>query len=710
MVSRRFAAGFAFIAVLLFSAGTVIAQQSYEGLATVGSFGRFPTGLFGASNLVPPNTLVTVRNLETGRSERVIVTDSVRESGVFLVLSPEAAESLEIDPGGATRVRLTEIATGGVASVDSTTERALSQDPDINPLAAADSLVDALPPPQPVAGTADEALEPAPALQDAAAEQPEPEPEPEPESAPEPAKPEREKPAVAEAEPRSGVAAGIARTSVGQAQESFERPETAFPSARPEPVDVPSPAEPGEPLVAPEERAVPGLAQAVPETRPEPTLPADEPQPPAPERPAVRAEGAEATEYRDGAIDTALRSVVDRLPRKDLYPAPVGERGDVGFRSVGRPDEPPAIAELPQVSPPPVERPSLAGLAPLQAAPEDLDVRLAEATVPPEDRPNYEGLAAPPTPAEGTPAVRLPEAAPGEDARPTGPGLARIVPGDAADPRGPFAEAEAPEEERAELADIPSAEPPVRPSTPAELAEARPEPEERPDDSLAGTSPGEPAELAAEPELPRVAEEEVGEETAETEDSLERPEAVPEDAILALEPADFRPPEAPEPDEESILEREDAGPAAAGDDIETADLAEARPRTPETAVTEAPERAAPAEPPRADEREPEAEPERAPEPRPGREVVRDDLPVVDRLAAEAYYLQIGAYSNPETARVAVNALSPTYPMSVLPLERDDRTIYRVLVGPLERDETGTLLVWLRARGYSDTFVRGGTEL
>ncbi|MFW5788608.1 MAG: hypothetical protein ACOCW3_01600, partial [Spirochaetota bacterium] len=226
MVSRRFAAGLAIIAVLLFSAGTAVAQQSYEGLATVGSLGRFPTGLFGASNLVSPNTLVTVRNLETGRSERVIITDSVRESGVFLVLSPEAAESLEIDPGGATRVRLTEIATGGVASRDPTTERALSPDPDINPLAVADSLLDALPPPQPTADEAPEPtpeepaaqdasdrtdVEPAPALPDAVVEEPEPEPEPEPETAPEreappetpePAEPEREEPAVAEAGPR----------------------------------------------------------------------------------------------------------------------------------------------------------------------------------------------------------------------------------------------------------------------------------------------------------------------------------------------------------------------------------------------------------------------------------------------------------------------------------------------------------------------------
>lgn len=149
MVTRRFAAVLALVVALVVPIATIGAQQSYEGLATIGTFGRFPTGLFGASNLVPENTLVTVRNLDTGRSERVIITDSVREPGVFLVLSPEAAEALEVDPGGATRVRITEIPTGGAASVAPSVERALSRDPDINPLAAADSLVETLPPPQP---------------------------------------------------------------------------------------------------------------------------------------------------------------------------------------------------------------------------------------------------------------------------------------------------------------------------------------------------------------------------------------------------------------------------------------------------------------------------------------------------------------------------------------------------------------------------------
>ena len=49
-------------------------------------------------------------------------------------------------------------------------------------------------------------------------------------------------------------------------------------------------------------------------------------------------------------------------------------------------------------------------------------------------------------------------------------------------------------------------------------------------------------------------------------------------------------------------------------------------------------------------------------------------------------------------------------MAVLPIQRQGATVYRVLVGPLEQDETGLLLRFLRAKGYRDTFVRSGTEL
>ena len=125
MVKRPF-----LLIFLLGIASIVCAQQSWEGLATVSRFGRFPAGLYGASNLVSPNSLVSVRNLETGLSERIIITDGVDGPGVFLVLSPEAAAILDVSGSGATRVRLTTIVSDATP-VDPASEQPFHPDPDI---------------------------------------------------------------------------------------------------------------------------------------------------------------------------------------------------------------------------------------------------------------------------------------------------------------------------------------------------------------------------------------------------------------------------------------------------------------------------------------------------------------------------------------------------------------------------------------------------
>ncbi|MBU8914226.1 MAG: SPOR domain-containing protein, partial [Spirochaetales bacterium] len=222
-----------------------------------------------------------------------------------------------------------------------------------------------------------------------------------------------------------------------------------------------------------------------------------------------------------------------------------------------------------------------------------------------------------------------------------------------------------------------------------ELAEAAIGAKERPDDSLAATEPLPAGDLPSVTLEPDPGEEEV----FVADESIEMPSDIPADALLTLEPADFRPPEYPNPDEESLIDRET--PAEEPDFV---------------AVLETPDTTQPAE-----EVEVVAEVEVI------EEVVADiepvevavvpaGLPVVADLVDNNYYLQIGAYTAPATAQVAVDALGTTYPMAVLPIDSHGTTVYRVLVGPLEQDETGTLLLWLRAKGYRDTFIRSGTEL
>lgn len=190
---------------------------------------------------------------------------------------------------------------------------------------------------------------------------------------------------------------------------------------------------------------------------------------------------------------------------------------------------------------------------------------------------------------------------------------------------------------------------------------------------------------------------------------ITRPTGAPTEEVVALEPAEFRPPEPPQPEAEEEIRP---------DRPETTDVAEP-PRVtrapelppqeseeerltaePEAGQTETPESVeAPAEP--APETEPpEPEQERPEEPR----ITAADegaLPMSSELS-RGYYLQVGAFSTAAGARNAVNQLEADFPVTVVP---SDGQLYRVFVGPLAEDERGAVLYLVRARGYRDAFLR-----
>lgn len=146
----------------------------------------------------------------------------------------------------------------------------------------------------------------------------------------------------------------------------------------------------------------------------------------------------------------------------------------------------------------------------------------------------------------------------------------------------------------------------------------------------------------------------------------ELPEAAPlppEDAVLSLVPAEERPPVGPP------TPREDEGPTVPPARVEEPRVTAVSPRSAEWAEA--------------------------------------NLPLVKSLRAESYYLQVGAYTSPQSAKTAVDGLSTDYPTAVLETAVDDRQVYRVFVGPLEADEQGTVLYFVRAKGYRDAFIRNG---
>jgi hypothetical protein len=71
----------------------------------------------------------------------------------------------------------------------------------------------------------------------------------------------------------------------------------------------------------------------------------------------------------------------------------------------------------------------------------------------------------------------------------------------------------------------------------------------------------------------------------------------------------------------------------------------------------------------------------------------------------AFYLQLAAFGTEQTARDLAAKLAPTYPALVLTPGGAGSSVYKVVIGPLNRAESGTLLLWFRYRGYPDAFLR-----
>jgi hypothetical protein len=70
-----------------------------------------------------------------------------------------------------------------------------------------------------------------------------------------------------------------------------------------------------------------------------------------------------------------------------------------------------------------------------------------------------------------------------------------------------------------------------------------------------------------------------------------------------------------------------------------------------------------------------------------------------------YYLQLGAYATEKVARDLAATLASTYPALVLNSAGPGTPTFRVVVGPLNKAESGTLLTWFKRKGFPDAFLR-----
>ena len=79
---------------------------------------------------------------------------------------------------------------------------------------------------------------------------------------------------------------------------------------------------------------------------------------------------------------------------------------------------------------------------------------------------------------------------------------------------------------------------------------------------------------------------------------------------------------------------------------------------------------------------------------------------VARIAkTDAYYLQLGAYASEKIAQDLAASLPSTYPTLVVAPAGAGAGMFKVLIGPLNRAESGTVLTRFRYRGFPDAFLK-----
>jgi hypothetical protein len=92
------------VSLIIFSS-----SSPWEGSAVTAPAGELPeTGFFIATNSYPRNTIVDITNLDTEKSTRVIVVNSLDSPGLLAIVSREAAETIGMKAGVINRIKLVQ--------------------------------------------------------------------------------------------------------------------------------------------------------------------------------------------------------------------------------------------------------------------------------------------------------------------------------------------------------------------------------------------------------------------------------------------------------------------------------------------------------------------------------------------------------------------------------------------------------------------------
>lgn len=664
--------------------------SSWEGSAMMGSYGDFPAaGYYAACNSFPRNTSVEVANLENGRSITVIVTKGLESSGIFMMLSVEAAQALGLQSGRVARVRASE--PKSAIELAPSGSSGTSFDPDLNPrLLAAQELkrlgYDLEP-------TTSVAIAQKPAVSS-------PRVEPAPATVPSPVSAEPVATAVAAGVPLT--TAPVISAPVIAAPARVEAPESLA-AAKPKPVrtivlpQLPDPSTPVARTALAPVAAVPGTTALA-----EVPVPAVKPEAltillPEPDETPLRVEASSIPKrYEAPSVRPEVSSGGLGVPAAPVFavamldPLPVEDARAAAFaRAVPALHSATATAELYDPSVPDSESAAaLARLAPAYAG-TGAEYSLADPSLPGPGRadaiarltpwkapageipvlawPELEAdeipevmLASLWAPAPGIPATSLAE---GEIILPglTGPSaIALETPA-----YGAAETVVALNDAEAEAAETPTAETRVGLTPSAtdgsiELAEAEAKGSEKPSaEALAAKAPVDSAS--------RIGLAEAAEQKPATAPQLNGPAGEsapvialdsPKEYIIAMEPTGPKPPVVP-----------------------TTPVAPVIKIIPPAVTVTPPVTVAPA---------------------------ASIATVSEALEKGRFYIQVGAYGSEALAKDSAGKIKTGYAILIQKTSAKSKDTWRVFVGPLSRDESGVALVRVRAMGYKDAFVKSGS--
>ena len=78
-------------------------------------------------------------------------------------------------------------------------------------------------------------------------------------------------------------------------------------------------------------------------------------------------------------------------------------------------------------------------------------------------------------------------------------------------------------------------------------------------------------------------------------------------------------------------------------------------------------------------------------------------PSLKALDSGKYYVQIACLSDKSNIQNLINAVAKNYPLVMVPLA--EKTAYQMMIGPLNKDEYGTVLERFKEKGYKGAFLR-----